>query len=1288
MTDESHLFDVVLPDGPYPGLRPFDTDEWPVFFGRERMSDEVVTRLVRQQFLVVHGDSGCGKSSLIRAGVLPRLEQENARGGLTWRTTVTQPRDAPLQLLAEALAALDDHAGNEARITDIRRVLNFGAAAPKALAQMLRRGPTDHLCILIDQFEELFAFARRHGPADARLFVQILVALLEQPEQGLYVVVTMRSEFLGACAHFPGLAEAVNRAQYLLPRMEHADLTRAIREPAALYGGQIAPDLAERLIVDSGGSQDQLPLIQHGLMLLSRRKRQAAGAAWRVDISDYTSIGNLTEALSRHADDVLASAEEEPFLLAERMFRSLTEINADGQAVRHPQTVAQLAAVSGQPAKDVIALVDAFRAEGASFLTPFGSEPLAPSTLVDISHEALIRCWSRIASSKSGWLVREFQDGLIWRSLLVQTESFERNASHLLSLSTAEEQEQWLARHNAVWAERYGGGWDRVQLLVQASLRTGRAARQEEQTRARRQLRYLTAFGAFLVLVAVTLLWLNTRTNDALARANDASAASLWNRFDFASADRLQDDELNALWEVRSSDEAVRSAFFDQLSRLHDRVVRLGKRPQPVLRALFLRWAQDKSDVVRDAVLREVSSAPDPASLIALAPAVQATAPSMTPVQAQQLFRQYLQTIRDAKTSLTPVPLSGAMQALAASMAPADEGSALTAVLDALDTQPIVDYFFVLGAAAHATADRLPADQANRALATVQAAISATGDANYITALTPAAQALARHISPDQIGVRLPQIVDAFEAAQSQMELSALTAIAQELSARTTALQADTVLRTIVAKGQSTADEYQRAALTAVDATLAEHATPANVPSIAAPLVSSIRDSKDARRATPLILLAQPMLPHLSADDRRMVLGPTVRSLASATSPLDINALASIVARHADVLSPDDNRQVVPALLVAARHASDDFSTDAFAAAAATMRLTPIEAQAQTTKVLARIQETKRPGELSALGSILSALAKGLSPADSVHLLPTLWPRIIATTDAGQLRALALAIPALSGQLAADTIRTSLPDCLRALAGTRDPDQVGALALAARTLADLLPDAERASALAPAQSLVDTETDPDRLARLSIVIPPLASGMTAERADALFPRLIVAMENTLYADQLLTLQAAATPVAAKLSAGKIEPFVMQVAKALAVATDMDRIDALTAAAQALGTRPDAAQGDLLRTLVAWSATPDQAAAATRAFLTRPASSGAQRTRELVELLKYPTTTGDATSLILEALQASSKDAPGKDAGLGANLDWIARTYPDIDLTTAPACPAPVLASLTCPTPQH
>ena len=406
-------------------------------------------------------NSGSGKSSIVRAGVLVQLQQGHAATDASWRTCAMLPREDPLGNLARALAGLLADEPTPDQILDVRHILNRGRRAPRTLARRVRQGKSDHICILVDQFEELFTLAKWRSPEETRLFVDLLVGLQQNPTRGLYAILTMRSEFLGHCARYEGLAEAVNRTQYLLPRMERPALLRAICEPAPLYRGEVSQELAERLIVDAGGQQDQLPLIQHGLMRLWRDKAASAargrhagqdedcrqshrrartafcgagrggapyrhdgfgvagpvrdrrGAAcrsagtmarsWRLGLEDYQDVGGLATLLSDHADEVMKKAAPDPErqTVVEHLFRALTDINAEGQAIRRPQTFAELVAVTGSDEPTLEAIIDCFRAEGSFFLTPYGDAPIKPGTLIDISHEALIRCWWKIADDEA-----------------------------------------------------------------------------------------------------------------------------------------------------------------------------------------------------------------------------------------------------------------------------------------------------------------------------------------------------------------------------------------------------------------------------------------------------------------------------------------------------------------------------------------------------------------------------------------------------------------------------------------------------------------------------------------------------------------------------------------------------------------------------------------------------------------------------------------------------------------------------------------------------------------------
>lgn len=570
-------FAVALPPRPYPGLRPFESAEWPIFFGREKMVDAVVARLVRDRLVVVHGDSGSGKSSLVRAGVLPRLHHEQTDGGVRWRTCEARPRGGPLRNLAGALAALDGRADDAEWLLALRRALNQGRRAPAALAELLLRDADDHLCILIDQFEELFEIARGPAPAEAQLLADALVTMADDPPRGLYAAVTMRSEFLGACAGLQGMAEAVDRRQYLLPPMATADLLRAIREPAGLYGGQVDAALAERLAADAAGP-DGLPLVQHALMLLHRERARGNGP-WTLTLADHPADG-LKAMLSRHADAVarqVKAAHPGAPRLVDDLFRALTTFTAEGHALRRPQTLGSLVAVTGCARDAVAAAVDAFRADGVSFLTPRGDRPLHDDDVIDVGHEALIRSWSALADPRDGGLVTEFRNGLVWRSLLVQAESWERNPANVLSEATTEERSRWLKRRNPAWAERYGGGWARVEALIAASQTASQARRDESERvlagelagRLREQrLHRMLAVALVVMSVFVALgytAWHSNRQADAQRQIADDQRRKAEERA--AQAERsdaevraLLDDNRRTVEQLRASVNALSAA--------------------------------------------------------------------------------------------------------------------------------------------------------------------------------------------------------------------------------------------------------------------------------------------------------------------------------------------------------------------------------------------------------------------------------------------------------------------------------------------------------------------------------------------------------------------------------------------------------------------------------------------------------------------------------------------------------------------------------------------------------
>jgi hypothetical protein len=466
-------FAGLLPDSPYPGFRPFEQSEWPIFFGRERHTRNLIERLASSHFICVHGISGSGKSSLIHAGVIATLQREHARLGVAWKTAVFRPGRTPLWNLAAAMvSALNpDQLPNFDLVLRTRSLLGRPGASIAKTVRDLGVPPLTNVLLIADQFEELFRYRDLSDPGEAQRLVELLLAVMDQQSSGLYAVLVMRSDFIGDCATRPGLAEAINETSYLVPPLFGDELRAAICSPVELYGGRIDPALVEHIIAESATELDQLPLVQHVLMRLwttcAERKGISTNGPVVMTLDDYNGIGGISEALSRHANQVYESLIKSTSLprtevadAVEYIFRALTAID-QGRAVRRPQPFSQI--VNMVPGKPELAasIVKYFQARECPFLAVQAGRVDDESAIVDITHEALLRRWDRMADREvdpetglpRGWLYKEFQEGLIWRALAVQA----RNERAVLDPATTAQRWPFFQSvcQRPAWAVRY-----------------------------------------------------------------------------------------------------------------------------------------------------------------------------------------------------------------------------------------------------------------------------------------------------------------------------------------------------------------------------------------------------------------------------------------------------------------------------------------------------------------------------------------------------------------------------------------------------------------------------------------------------------------------------------------------------------------------------------------------------------------------------------------------------------------------------------------------------------------
>jgi energy-coupling factor transporter ATP-binding protein EcfA2 len=482
---------------PYPGLRPFKPRESHLFFGRDEHVFEMFSLLEDHRFLAVVGASGSGKSSLVLAGLLPRLRDEgllNQRDG-AWRFLIMRPGNSPLDALADACQQPDSVMdttlaqgvlyGGDPVMT--RVVLESG---PKGLIRVLadaRVPEDDNILLLVDQFEELFRFAGADTSVDSAetllqrrneslQFVAMLLETARQTERPVHVVLTMRTDFIGDCDQFDGLPQAINDGQFLVPRLSWRQLEQAISGPLQVSGfeSDIERSIVDHMLNTASQERDALPLVQHALLRMwlaaadSESQDPAVSESARTlrhitEVEHYLPIGGLSHALDRHASDLFQSLTDEQPRIAERLFRCLAERSPTGQLIRRLTSVREVADIADVTPQEVIDVVEVFRRPGVNFLVTTPADTLTDATSIDISHESLLRQWGTMGK----WIESETSAATRYRRL---RETVGLNGT----LNGTELLDVWRWRRvekpTAVWARRYGGQYKECMELLRKSL--------------------------------------------------------------------------------------------------------------------------------------------------------------------------------------------------------------------------------------------------------------------------------------------------------------------------------------------------------------------------------------------------------------------------------------------------------------------------------------------------------------------------------------------------------------------------------------------------------------------------------------------------------------------------------------------------------------------------------------------------------------------------------------------------------------------------------------------------
>jgi tetratricopeptide (TPR) repeat protein len=515
------------------------------------------------------------------------------RAGSSWRVLIFHPGEDPIGHLAASLNS-PSVLGVDAELASTNKVLleatlrrgSLGLVESVRLARIPSR---DNLLVVVDQFEELFRFRKsrqiENSRDEAAAFLKLLLDATRQEDLPIYVVLTMRSDFIGDCMEFEGLPEAVNAGLYLVPRMTRDELRSAITGPVAVGGGEISQRLVLRLLNDVGGDHDQLPLLQHALMRSWDHWETHPLSGESIDIGDFEAVGTLEHALSLHAEEAY---DEAGFYgnqhIAEKVFKALTDTFSDPRGVRRPTSVQQLAAICQAPEDEIIKTIDLFRRQGRSFLTPSAETPLDSQSIIDLSHESFMRCWQRL----SAWAEQERESaGSYFR--IAQAASWHEHATGSLWVDPQLETGLQWRRENqptAAWAERYEPNFTQAMDFLDRSERQ-REAEREKERRRRLTLQVVTSVLAMLLLIVGFLLQaVRVRSSRAehnlelAKRAVDESLSSVGSQQAREAADMPQMDEMRrqlldkakVFYHTLARQEPKREKFSKEVALAHSRL--------------------------------------------------------------------------------------------------------------------------------------------------------------------------------------------------------------------------------------------------------------------------------------------------------------------------------------------------------------------------------------------------------------------------------------------------------------------------------------------------------------------------------------------------------------------------------------------------------------------------------------------------------------------------------------------------------------------------------------------
>ena len=457
---------------PFPGLRPFTPEENEFFFGREDESSEIAGKLIRNRFVAVTGASGSGKSSLIFCGLLPKIRGLSSKDTGIWRIFTMKPGNDPFGNLTGSFAENIPDADKRNKSGD--EILKLLKENPDGIAEVIKRFSSEikgKVLLFIDQFEELFRYGSPETGigtgTDTAGFIDLLTNAVTHSNPDFYLVITLRSDLISVCEHYRGFTELLNNSNFLVSRMNRENFREVIIGPVKNAGAEINNDLVEQLIDEVEDRTDQLPVLQHALMRTWIRWKELDEPERPIDYTDYSSIGTMKGAISRHADEIYERLDQNGKRICEKLFKIITGKGSDNKGVRYPSNVKTIRSVVRCTGDELYEVIEEFRNPSISVLTPHYSIRLDDDSIIDLSHESLIHLWDRLRK----WIDEESSSVQMYLRLSEASALYQQGKTGLLKQPELQLALNWREQNKPTlgWAQKYNPAYERAMVYLRTS---------------------------------------------------------------------------------------------------------------------------------------------------------------------------------------------------------------------------------------------------------------------------------------------------------------------------------------------------------------------------------------------------------------------------------------------------------------------------------------------------------------------------------------------------------------------------------------------------------------------------------------------------------------------------------------------------------------------------------------------------------------------------------------------------------------------------------------------------